>query len=224
MDLKEALLFLDPENDGDWTSDGLPRVDRVIELIGGTVTRQEITNAVPSLTRETAVHQPDHEDVEAERLEEPPAVIDAAYVEPEDDVVSMPAAAVYTKVELIDRALTEFGRQSAVLAQRRADVIAKIKDLGRRSEMLSKARAMLQRQTGKTADTQHSDTIRSYLDGVHGARQGRIARAQRFIEAGTNVKDVVKQLVTASPVDAAMARRKPSTSALRKEYPRAVQR
>lgn len=47
MDIKTALSRLDPENEAHWTSDGLPRVEAVSELVGQPVTRKEITTAWP---------------------------------------------------------------------------------------------------------------------------------------------------------------------------------
>lgn len=50
-----ALAQLDPARDADWTTDGAPRIDRVKELAGDeSITRKQITDIAPSLTRETA--------------------------------------------------------------------------------------------------------------------------------------------------------------------------
>ena len=58
MNITKALAALDPGNDDHWTADGAPRVDAVAALTGNAeVSRQEITDAAPQLTRESA---PDH--------------------------------------------------------------------------------------------------------------------------------------------------------------------
>ncbi len=55
MTTKEALLHLDPKDDAQWTSDGLPLVDVVRGLTGNQeLTRKEITEADPSFCREKA--------------------------------------------------------------------------------------------------------------------------------------------------------------------------
>lgn len=52
--LKQALKTLDPKNDEHWTAGGLPRVDVLEQLTGGSVTRDEIEAAAPDLKRSTA--------------------------------------------------------------------------------------------------------------------------------------------------------------------------
>ena len=55
VSIPAALRLLDPKNDGDWTSDGLPLIDRIQELLNDqTVTRAEITAADPEFCREKA--------------------------------------------------------------------------------------------------------------------------------------------------------------------------
>jgi len=53
MDLKEALQLLDVSDDSHWTADGLPVVAVVSNIVGQPVTRKEITDASPQLTRES---------------------------------------------------------------------------------------------------------------------------------------------------------------------------
>lgn len=52
MDIREALGQLDTMEDKDWTAEGQPAVERVSELMGEKVTRQQITNAAPHFTRQ----------------------------------------------------------------------------------------------------------------------------------------------------------------------------
>lgn len=52
--VKTALEQLDSGNDEHWTQTGLPAVDAVAKLAGGKVTRDQITNVAPALSRETA--------------------------------------------------------------------------------------------------------------------------------------------------------------------------
>lgn len=50
----EALLQLDPNNDAHWTSDDMPRLDVVKEILGSSASREEVTNAAPGFSRGTA--------------------------------------------------------------------------------------------------------------------------------------------------------------------------
>ncbi len=55
VSIPAALRLLDPQDNGDWTSDGLARIDRIQELLNDqTVTRAEITAADPEFCREKA--------------------------------------------------------------------------------------------------------------------------------------------------------------------------
>lgn len=53
-EILEALLGLSPGNDEHWTTDGLPRLDAVENLLGASVTRKQLTNAAPEFTRGVA--------------------------------------------------------------------------------------------------------------------------------------------------------------------------
>ncbi len=56
MNLKEAILALDPLIEDHWTMDGLPRMDALVDLTGNVdIKRADVTNAVPGHTRDLAV-------------------------------------------------------------------------------------------------------------------------------------------------------------------------
>lgn len=228
MDIAKTLLELDATNDDHWTTDGLPRVEVISELAGIPVTRKQITDAAPGLTRQrlaTGDVAGEHaEQVEAEVAEEPtpdlwkepsgrPMVREAdlspkqaATVVIEDDVVAMPPARVMESVELIDRALAEFARQHGELVARRDAILEKIRDVGRRTELLQRQRDLLSR--GSTDS--HRANVLAYQESSRKAREERAARAQRFIDAGTTASDVAAQLSGASRLDSAMRARKPA--------------
>ncbi len=54
MNINEALAKLDPFDDDHWTADGAPAIAAVISIFGDKVTRKQITETDPLLTRETA--------------------------------------------------------------------------------------------------------------------------------------------------------------------------
>ena len=50
-EILEAVMGLSPANDEHWTTDGLPRLDAVENLLGASVTRKQVTNAAPDFNR-----------------------------------------------------------------------------------------------------------------------------------------------------------------------------
>jgi chromosome segregation ATPase len=53
--IKDALRFLDPEDDNNWTQDGLPRMDVMEQLLDNKdLNRQDVTDADPGFDREKA--------------------------------------------------------------------------------------------------------------------------------------------------------------------------
>lgn len=59
MDIKEALAKLDPTNAEHWTGDGAPKLDALKDLMGETVSRQQVIEAAPQFTRDNAVIEPE---------------------------------------------------------------------------------------------------------------------------------------------------------------------
>jgi hypothetical protein len=90
MHIKKALTKLDPANDEHWTTDGLPLVDFVQTMVKKTITREDITNAAPDLTRHPPVegNTADAEEAEAEAEAEEVAdpVAEAEDAETDDSV------------------------------------------------------------------------------------------------------------------------------------------
>lgn len=71
MEIVEALKQLAPENDEQWTADGLPKVSVVSELVGEDVKRDQISDAFPEFNRSlaNADQEPDPADDEPEVAE-----------------------------------------------------------------------------------------------------------------------------------------------------------
>lgn len=222
MDIAEALHQLDPHDDSHWTDGGAPRIDAVSELVGEKVTRKQITDAAPDLTRDRLLPDPDAVVVEQEPDQEPDQDPDqepdadadadfdhvtmATMVEVEDEeVVSLPPAQVYNDAVLIDRATEEFTRQSNQLVQRRAAIDAKLAELSVRSERLQKARTILYR---RGLVPKGPSPIAAYLEQQRKVRAEKTDRALRFIEAGTSAEDVRNALTTKSKLDQVMSQRR----------------
>jgi hypothetical protein len=53
--IKAALTALDPKNDAHWTTDGLPRLDVMKELLGENVTREALSSVAKGFTRTSPV-------------------------------------------------------------------------------------------------------------------------------------------------------------------------
>lgn len=51
----DALQALDPTNDSQWTTEDLPRLDVMKELLSRAVTREEVSAAAPTFTRSNPV-------------------------------------------------------------------------------------------------------------------------------------------------------------------------
>ena len=89
MDIREALATLDTLDDEVWTSEGLPKIEAVKELLGRPITRQEIVDAAPKFTRQNPELDSEPEDevqptVQETVEPEPVDLSDALSVEPMD--------------------------------------------------------------------------------------------------------------------------------------------
>ncbi len=114
----------------------------------------------------------------------------------------MQAQAVCSNVDLVDRALAEFERQSNVLSKRRDAVVDKLKEIGQRSARLSKVRARLMR------GVRQPSVVQDYLKSQQASRARRAERAKAFIDASTSPQAVSEQLQVGSKIDQALAARK----------------
>lgn len=234
MNLKDAILSLDPGNNDHWTSNGEPRLNVLGSLVGGAVSRQQImdeglgahnrdnlealkaTGDVPPVVGGDASapdgppsfdEVPDDDFAIGDAPKENPA--DAAVVEVLDDVVGLSAAEVYSDIKLVDRAMAEFTRQNLLLSQRKSAIMKKMDELGKRTVRLSNQRAKLVRAAG--GENNGTEGIQDYLKAQAKSREEKAARARRFIEAGTTAADVAKELGGKSAIDAAMSRRRHSS-------------
>lgn len=84
-EILEAVRGLDPQNDEHWTADGMPRLDAVENLLGGDVSRKQVTNAAPGFTRAVAQELVDALDDGEPPVDEPPVEGDDVPVEEATD-------------------------------------------------------------------------------------------------------------------------------------------
>lgn len=153
MDIKQALAQLDPANDSQWTSDGLPVIAVVSDLVGVKVTRKQITEAAPEFIRETASAPA----VAAEQTAdddggETPAVVEQesawepqAADEPIDEL-----AAAERAVADAERALAD-AKRALDAAQRRRDKIILARERAGQNSNSSAIRAYIDRSNAERA-------------------------------------------------------------------------
>lgn len=158
-EILEAVKSLDPANDEHWTSDGLPRLDAVENLLGAGVARKQVTNAAPDFNRghaqslvddahdeETAGPTEEDEDnadaSESDETEADPSspedqdeTDDASAADDEDDDTDPLAEGLGDKLDDLDEAVNK--------AQERVDMIRQGLEKGK--IMLSEAEVDLQK-------------------------------------------------------------------------------
>lgn len=225
--LKAVLLRLDPDQEDHWTDDGLPRISAVHEIGGDkSVTRAQITDAAPGLTRDTAVPPPvllpptptdadpgdeanaapEQEDgiisdLRPGELDEEPA----AEPEPDVDVLNLPIAEVFGDYRLCQLALSVLSEQHDALLKQRAKLQDELADVARKIESVGRQAQVHESRDPKLTT---SGAIREYLEAQARLRAKRAERALAFIAAGTTAGDVAKQLQKGSPLDRSMGSRK----------------
>ena len=123
---------------------------------------------------------------------------------------------VIKDVDLLDRAIDEFGRQATILADRRQAIVTKLKQVGDLSAHYSMHR---DRMTKKNPEGLRRARIKALQENSQRVREAKTKRAKKFAEAGTTAEDVLGQLQGASKLDAALKQRKPSRDKVRPVFP-----
>ena len=221
MEITQALAQLDPANESQWTSDGLPRVEAVVELVGHDVTRKQITDAAPTFSRsvpvpggsDTAPQEQEPEFVPGPPIDYVPDDADVGKVAPQDDACGMtPEAITRAGPVVIDRLLAEFERQAVVLARRREQATKALKELGMRSAFFNKIKDRLPQK-------KDDKSVQAYLAKQKEVRAERAEKAKAFVEAGTTPQAVMDVVDSRAKIDKAMAGRKPGRGATRPAHP-----
>ncbi len=68
MKIKDALNKLDPKNNDHWTSDGSPRLDVLKDILGKSVTREQLKSAANGFSRSNSVQVVEAEAEEAKGI------------------------------------------------------------------------------------------------------------------------------------------------------------
>lgn len=121
------------------------------------------------------------------------------------EIMAMNSGVVITSLELVNRGIDEFNRQSAELTKRKNDIDVRLKNLGTRSSALCRYQLQLE----KTQKPGAHVGIKAYQDRCQESREEKRVNAMRFIKAGTSPADVIKQLTTKAPIDLAFSQRRP---------------
>lgn len=214
-----ALAQLDPLDDDHWTSDGAPRIDAVEKILGGDVSRKEVVEAAPKLTRETAGQETEEEQEETTADPETEENDDAETEgegRKEEVTEEAPAESVTTLAEL-DRPLTE--REFAhflgsVPKEELEDVVALLRlQLGEASKAVKDAQdleARIKRSISFTEsrikdefpNTTDRDATRNFIETQTRLRAERVAKRQEIFG-----KIDPSEFDPRAPIDRAMARK-----------------
>lgn len=234
MKLADVLRSLDPNEDGNWTSNGSPLMSVIHDATGDkTIKRSDVTAAAPTLTREAvlaaaaadAAALPDEPEdgagVEPEAPKLPPSTTIAASsmnlepaVEemptlpgllPGQSVLELTQAQICASPELTTAALGEITERINEGNQRRTAIDDELHKLNAGNEILKRAH---QAQQGRLPKGERMSAVLMYQRSQQAERQRRSDRAQEFIKHGTTAKDVAAALNGKSPLDRAMNVRK----------------
>lgn len=238
MDLNKALSQLDPNNEGHWTSDGLPRVDVVARISGNSVlTRRDINDAAPDFTRDSLQDdaRPDLEEDEApapiaegedqeekEEVEEKPKVdvkpLASAFIEITDETKLLdeaPMAQILSSEDLCNRALEEVDERCQVLLKDQKDIAAELHNLGNVGRVLTK-----RIELAKKADPNR--TSREIQEVIRRGNEERVKKAkklQQFLSEGTSAQEVLAAANPVSKLDQSLNARKTGFGHGRPQYP-----
>lgn len=212
-DILSTLAGLDAENDDHWTKDGMP----LIAALGfklGEVKRKDITEAAPNFTRETM------------NLGEAP-------LDPPKDEDTSPEDEERKLEDLEGKELDEFTENLEQLNVGVEDLIAQRKDLEERLAAIGveveKARVARQKvsdeldQVITALGSQGTLTLAQQLDlyrkSQKKVRATRVLKAHAASQALANVGLEPKSLMSGTPLDESMRKRKPGRGSQRPNYP-----
>ena len=161
------------------------------------------------------------EPIVAETKPEPPHKTGKPWLDmhiEDEEIMGTHPQKVYSNLELAERGLKEFNRQYDELVRRKADIEAKMKVIGSRSAHLSQHIERVKSQRGIDPAKER----KAFIQKQHEIRKAKAEKAQEFLRAGTNQKDVLAALTSKSKLDSALQNRRPSMGSSRPNYPQKV--
>lgn len=196
--IREILSQLDPLDDDQWTSDGAPKVEVVMSLLGEKVTRQDIVNSQPDFNREKAGKPAETTDEKKD-----PEVIDEDLGDP---------VPVNTPVEFNEAEFLSWlaGVDKEDLEQVSADLKKELDSLASRQEALKNAASAIKTAQGHVKlriksefqNSSDADSTRAYIESQTKARAERMGLRASVLKGLR-----LSELEGRSPLDAAMARK-----------------
>jgi len=127
----------------------------------------------------------------------------------EESALNVPLIELMQSEELLRAAISEMNDKSQELIRTKLRCDQQLSELHAKSELCTRQLDQI-----RTKEDPH-DNVRAYLQQSQRAREERRRRAEKFIDAGTTVRDVIRQLRPSSALDDAMSRRKPAPGSTR---------
>jgi len=197
MELKDALIKLDPMEDAHWTQDGSPRIDVVSGFLGSPVTRQQIIDAAPLFSRANSILEKKEPEpnVEEEKAQEVDVFEDflVGEIMEEREFVQFLNTVSADHLEELESMIVEQNDQAAKAATRAQDLVALTK------RQLSFVRSRIK---AERPDVSNQEAIRLYLAKQH---EIRAEKANLAIEIKKTVD--IRKLDPRAVIDRAMARK-----------------
>lgn len=183
--IKQGLVKLDIDNDDHWTTEGLPRLDVMKDLVGEPVTRADITAAAKGFSRKTPnleAEQPENTgsgEVADAPAETPETTKDTAQAPSETPEANESEGTVddVAAEEVVEH---EKGSDEAIEAELEAATEALYKAQARHKEATEAMDVVISRRAAKAAGRTSAHDIKAYQRSQMEQRAG-IAQRQRLM-------------------------------------------
>ncbi len=232
LQIKDALARLDAANDEHWTADGMPRMDVMEELVGTSITRKDVTDALPDFSRagiqaaqggqeqaspapkgeagETTEPAAEEAEADADELADLAEEMVADEHDPFDILRTNMAQILKTEEGMLGFR-SDASTIMAIWAAEKKELDDKISALGRASQIVDRLLTRIANNKPQS-DTAH---IRAYLARQREVREARAKRTLAFLAHGVDPKELAKVLQGKSQLDAALGLRKPAPGSTR---------
>lgn len=192
--ITDALAFLDPEDDGNWTQDGLPRMDVMEKLLDNRdLNRQDVTDADPEFNRDKArAMRKEKEDGKQEEA-------------PEAEAQEVEEAEEADTTESLDQEIAELQKERSLL-DKEIDALVALRD------KLEDAKA-----AGRT-EKSNMHSVQEFIKSQHQLRAERAKRSRLVMQVvGKAAIDPLSKLDRAFARKTARGTRRPPVRRLNQE-------